>query len=316
MNVMLILNILVVPALFSLFFYLLSVVVASIWVYNATLTRKNKNKWGRSVSANTDPILRMDSIGMEWYEDHKAYKKDVHIIRDGINLYGEYYDMGYDRAVIVLSGRTESLRYAYYFSKPYSDAGFNVLAVDSRCHGLSDGRYITAGFEESKDALGWSKLLSDECGVNTILYHGICIGAAAGMLAITAPDCPDTVKGMAAEGMFPRFRESMRNNLIERKRLMFPVLQLIMLYFRLHTGHSMRVGPANYITKMYKPLLMLHSKKDKYSTFDNAVKMFENCPSKNKMLVSYEEGDHSMLRITDTEKYDSAITEFINNNFS
>ena len=313
---MIILNILVVLVLFALFFYLLSVVVASFCIYNATLTRKNKDKWGRQVSIITDRTLRMDGIGMEWQREHDEYKKDVHIVRDGINLYGEYYDMGYDRAVIVLSGRTESLRYAYYFAKPYSDSGFNVLAVDSRCHGHSDGRYITVGFEESKDALAWSKLLSDEYGVKTILYHGICIGAASGMLAITAHDCPKEVKGLVAEGMFPRFRESMRNNLIERKRLMFPVLQLVMLHFRLHTGHSMRKGPANYITEMNKPILMLHSKKDKYSTYDNAVKMFESCPSKHKTLVSYEEGDHSMLRITDTEKYDSAITEFINQNFN
>lgn len=316
MNTMLIINILVVFALFSLFFYLLSVVVASFCIYSATLTRKTKDKWGRQVSIVTERTLRMDDIGIEWQRKHNKYKSDVHIIRNGINLYGEYYDMGYDRAVIVLSGRTESLRYAYYFAKPYTDAGFNVLAVDSRCHGLSDGRYITVGFEESKDALAWSRLLTEDYGVKAILYHGICIGAAGGMLAITSPDCPETVKGLIAEGMFPRFRESMRNNLIERKRLMFPVLQLVMLHFRAHTGYTMRKGPADHIIKMDKPLLMIHSKKDKYSTYDNAVRMFESCPSKHKTLVSYEEGDHSMLRITDTEKYDSAIKNFINENFN
>ena len=179
---MIVLNIFVVLLLFSIFFYLLSVVVASFCIYSATLTRKNKDKWGRTVSIITERTLRMDDIGMEWQKAHDRCKKDVHIVRDGINLYGEYYDMGYDRAVIVLSGRTESLRYAYYFAKPYSDAGFNILAVDSRCHGISDGRYITVGFEESKDALAWSRLLAEEYGIDTILYHGICIGAASGIL--------------------------------------------------------------------------------------------------------------------------------------
>ena len=31
-------------------------------------------------------------IGMAWHKEHAAYKKDVHILRDGDNLYGEYYD--------------------------------------------------------------------------------------------------------------------------------------------------------------------------------------------------------------------------------
>ena len=314
MNTTLIINILVALILGGIFFYLLSVVVASFWIFYSTLSRKDKEKWGRRVSIPTDETLEMDKIGMAWHEKHIDAKKDVHIVRDGDNLYGEYYDLGYDRAVMILSGRTESLRYGYYFAKPYEESGFNVLVVDSRCHGYSDGRYITVGFEESKDALAWTRMLCESYNVKTVIYHGICIGAAGAMLAITSPDCPEEVGGMVAEGMFPRFRESMRNNLIKRKRLMFPVLQLVMLHFRLHTGHTMRKGPANYITKMDKPLLMIHSKKDEFSTYDNALKMFASCPSKNKTLVSYEKGAHSMLRITDTEKYDSAIVEFLKEN--
>lgn len=312
---MLILNIFVVLLLTGLFFYLLSVVVASFWIFYSTLSRKDKQKWGRRVSIITDETVKMDEIGMAWHQAHADEKKDVHIVRDGDNLYGEYYDFGHERAVIILSGRTESLRYGYYFAKPYDESGFNVLVVDSRCHGYSDGKYITVGFEESKDTLAWSKMLCEEYKIKSIVYHGICIGAAAGMLAITSPDCPKEVSGMVAEGMFPRFRESMRNNLIKRKRLMFPVLQLIMLHFRLHTGHSMRRGPANYITKMTKPLLMIHSKKDEFSTIDNAEKMFASCPSEQKTLVKYEYGAHSMLRLTDTEKYDSAIKKFLKENF-
>ena len=97
---------------------------------------------------------------------------------------------------------------------------------------------------------------------------------------------------------------------------MFPVLQLVMLHFRFHTGHTMRKGPADHITKMDKPLLMIHSQKDKSSAIDNAERMFKSAPSKNKTFVKYETGDHSMLRITDTEKYDSSIKEFLYKNFN
>ena len=55
---------------------------------------------------------------------------------------------------------------------------------------------------------------------------------------------------------------------------------------------------------------MIHSKKDEFSTIDNAEKMFASCPSEQKTLVKYEYGAHSMLRLTDTEKYDSAIKKF------
>ena len=58
----------------------------------------------------------MYRLGSEWAEKNAEYKNEVHIVNNGLNLYGEYYDLGYERAVMVLSGRTESLRYGYYFA--------------------------------------------------------------------------------------------------------------------------------------------------------------------------------------------------------
>ena len=293
--------------LFSVAFYLFSVVFASHCIYIATLKRKSKEQWGRTLSIVNDLTIKMDNEGLDWQKKYDVYKQDVHIINDGLNLYGEYYDLGFDKAVIILSGRTESLRYGYYFAKPYSETGFNVLVVDSRAHGYSDGEYITVGFEESKDALAWAGFLNKSFEINTIVFHGICIGAAGGMFAITSPDCPECVKGLVTEGMFANFGESMKNHLIERKRLHFPVMQCIDFWFRKYTGHSMKIGPIDVISGMTKPILMIQSKKDKYSTVENAKKMFDLCPSSEKKLVLYEMGDHSMLRITDTEKYDKEV---------
>lgn len=302
--------------LFSLSFYLFSVVVASRCIYTRTLVRRSKDQWGRTISEVNERTLRMDTEGLAWQKEHNAYKHDVHIVNEGLNLYGEYYDMGHERAVIILSGRTESLRYGYYFARPYSDSDFNVLVIDHRAHGLSDGKYNTLGFDESRDVLAWTRFLEKEFSVGTVIYHGICIGAAGGMLAITSPDCPAAVKGIVTEGMFANFGESMKNHLIERKRLMFPVMQCIDFWMKLHTGHSMRRGPIDVIGTMDKPLLMLQSRLDRYSTADNAEKLYDLCPSKDKELVLFETGDHSMLRITDTAKYDASIKIFLDKSFS
>ncbi len=297
--------------LFFLAFYLFSIVYASYLIYTTTLKRKNKEQWGRHPSSDDELSTQMDREGLAWQDKYKTCKQDVHIIHNGLNLYGEYYDLGFDKAVMILSGRTESLRYGYYFAKPYSDSGFNVLVVDPRAHGLSDGEYNTVGFEESKDDIAWVKFLNQNYGIETVVFHGICIGAAGGMLAITSPDCPPCVKGLVTEGMFANFGESMKNHLIERKRLWFPVLQCIDFWSKRYTGHSMTRGPIDVIAGMDKPILMLQSKMDKYSTVENAQKLFDLCPSKEKKLVLYERGKHSMLRITDTPKYDSEISMFL-----
>lgn len=253
----------------------------------------------------------MYEIGLAWAQENCEYKRDVHIVREGLNLYGEYYDYGYSKAVIILSGRTESHDYGYYFAPPYAQSGYNVLVIDPRAHGMSDGVYNTVGFEESKDALQWAELLHHTYHVQSIVFHGICIGAAGAMFAITSEECPDYISGLVTEGMFPNFAQTMKNHLIERKKMLFPVLHLIDLQMRMRTGHSMKKGPIDVIIRLNKPILMLQSLQDQYSTADNAKKMFDLCPSEHKELVLFDEGKHSMLRITDTAKYDRAIVCFL-----
>lgn len=296
--------------------WIVSYFVASFMVYDKTLRRKNKEQWSRSPSSLDGEYLKMDNEGLKWYEANKQYKNDVHIINGGLNLYGEYYDFGSDKCVIFLSGRTESLRYGYYFAKPYSDFGINVLLIDPRAHGLSDGEFNTVGFEESKDAIAWAKYLHNNHNIKSIVFHGICIGAAGAVLALTSDDCPDYIEGMTSEGMFANFGESMKNHLIERKKPTFILYDLIDMWMKHYTGHTMNIGPIDYIEKMSKPLLMIHSREDIYSVPENAIKLYELSPSKNKRLVWYDHGRHSMLRITDTEKYDNAVKEFLSSCYS
>ncbi len=292
------------------FFWLFSSYFAAFWVYHFTL-RRRKGTWGRVCSSKDPRQLKMDAIGMAWQADKEAYRRDVHITRDGANLYGEYYDFGSDKAVMVLSGRTESLRYGYFFAIPYAKAGLNVLVVDPRAHGLSDGKFNTVGFEESLDACEWARLLQDEFGIRSLVFHGICIGSAGGMLAAVNEHCPECVCGMVTEGMFPYFGCSMKNHLKERHCDFFPVLQAIDFWMRVFTGHSMMRGPIDVIDRMNKPLLMLQSREDRYSTPDNAGLLFEKCGSEKKKIVYFPHGDHSMLRITDMERYDAEITAFL-----
>ncbi len=291
--------------------YLFIIFVSAIFTYISTLVRRNKKKWDRTLQFNREPYITMDAIGIKWMEDNIQYKEDVHVVNGKINLYGEYFDFGNDKCVMILSGRTESLRYGYYFAKPYAEAGYNILVMDPRAHGLSDGVFNTLGREESKDDLQWIKFLINEKGIKQIVLHGICIGAAGGMYTITNPECPDCVAALITEGMFANFYLSMRNHLIEFRTLVFPVMQFINLLYRICTGYTMRKGPLEVIDKMDKPLLMIHSKKDPYSTPDYAQKLFDKCGSKNKQIAWWPEGGHSLLRFVDTERYDSTIQAFL-----
>ncbi len=293
-------------------FWIVSCVVASYLVYVKTLKRESRDKWSRDIPSDLgEQSVAMYEIGCAWGRENERHKTDVHIVRDGLNLYGEYYDLGYDKCVMILSGRTECLKYGYYFAIPYANNGYNVLVVDPRGHGLSDGEYNTVGFEESRDAIAWIEHIRDTFGIRFFVFHGICIGAAGGMLALASGKCPLEVKAIVTEGMFPNFKQSVKNHMIEQKRPRFLTLDLVDAWMKHFTGHSMKYGPLDVIDNVSVPLLMLHSKEDLYSTPEYARRLYYKSGSQHKRLVWFEHGKHSMLRITDTELYDNSISEFL-----
>lgn len=302
-------GILIIPGILM---WVVSYFIAARCIFDSTLRRIDSDTWKRGVPKDASAqSLKMFNDGLEWARKNEEFKRDVHIVNEGLNLYGEYYDLGYDKTVLILSGRTDSLTYGYYFAIPYSKNGCNVLVIDARAHGMSDGKFNTLGFDENRDVIAWIRFLESEFGVKKVIVHALCIGAAGGIYALTSENRPNTVKAFIAEGMFPNFAESMKNHLIEKKRPVRFLMDLIDRQIKKNTGYSMKYGPIDVIEKLDVPLLMLHGKKDIYSTPEYAQKLFNLAGSEKKRLSWFDEGTHSMLRVTDPKAYDAEIEKFL-----
>ena len=285
--------------------------LAAYFVFVGSMTRKSKDMWSRERSADDPETCAMYDEGMAWAEKHADKKKELHIVNEGFNLYAEYFDFGYDRAVIVVPGRTEGLRYGYYFAAPYEQNGCNVLTIDQRAHGESDGKYNCIGHDEHRDLLRWAQILHDEYGVREIVLHGICIGAACSIYALTHENAPDYITALVAEGMYPNFYESFKYHMVERKKPTFIILDMIDWWMKHYTGHTFKIGPIDKIDRYEKPLLMLHGTADFYSKPEAAKVLYETCASEKKELVWFQDGRHSRLRYMDRDRYDGAIDRFL-----
>ena len=295
-----------------LLFGVLPYFVMAGFLYTVLLVRTKPEKWGRECSMPDDEeIVRMFDEGLAWAERWQAHKTEVRIRNDGFGLCGEYFDFGHDKAVLIVAGRMESLLYSYYFAEPYRAAGCNVLVIDNRAHGLSDGKINSLGFKEYRDLLAWGRLLHEK-GNRKIVIHGICIGSSAGLFALTAAGCPDYFAGLVAEGMYANFYESFRNHMIEQHHPNFPFTPLVMMYIRLISGADVvHDGPLKRIGRLDKPLLMLHSREDIYSTPDRAQAVFDACGAEEKRLEWFDRGAHSHIRINNTARYDQCIIDFL-----
>lgn len=283
------------------------------YIYKKHLVRTSKDKWARQCSdpTNYDQVIMFDE-GLSWAKENKKFIKEIKINSEGFTLYGEYFDFGFKKAVIIVAGRTESLLYSYYYAKPYKESGYNVLVFDKRAHGLSDGKYEDCGHHSYIDVINYAKLLKDEFNVEEVILHGICIGASVCLFAITNKNCPSYITKLITDGMYSTFRTSFKRHMKVDKRQTLLILDEVMLLALIHSKSNFTFnGPKYKIKQMDKPILMIYTKKDLYSTVSDGKKMFNKCPSKNKKMVVYDSGLHSHVRSHNKTEYDNEIKKFI-----
>ncbi|MBQ7474466.1 MAG: alpha/beta fold hydrolase [Clostridia bacterium] len=297
-----------------LFLFLFPVLVMSYVLYSVLLVRNSKKKWGRECSIPDDEeYRRMFDEGLAWEEKWREKKTVVSVKSGRLRLAGEYFDFGGDRAVIIISGRMESLLYSYFFAEPFRRAGCSVLVIDNRAHGESDGKISSLGYREYRDVIEWSRMLHDDFGVGKITLFGICIGASTALFTAVSDKCPDYVDSIGVEGMYVNFYESFVNHMREDRpdRRQFPILHGVMLHIWAISGANVVTdGPVKRISLLKKPILFLHSREDQYSLPEKAELLYDKCKAP-KRIVWFDRGKHSRIRINNREKYDDAVIKYI-----
>ncbi len=256
--------------------------------------------------------MEMHRQGMAWAAENASAIKEVEIENDGLKLCGQYFDFGYKKAAIFLAGRAEPCTYSYYFAMPYKEYGYNVLVIDNRSCGLSDGNRSYAGMKEYSDVQKWIRLLNEELGNEKVLIHGICMGSATGLRAVTHEGCPDCIEAIIVDGMYTTFYETLRTHFIEKGKPVFPVCYEVVYKIKKLTGKNvMKDGPIRDIIYYRGPLLMLHGREDVFSLPAKAEQLYALSPSENKKLVWFDHGMHSHLKIVAPEKYDTVVGDFL-----
>lgn len=296
-----------------LVFGVIPTLILSYILFSVLLTRRKKDKWSREPSMpNDEEYVRLFEQAKQWRDANAAFRRDLEMTNDGLNQFAEYYDFGSDKAAIIIPGRMEACTYSCHYGEPYRRAGYNVLTIDVRSHGRSEGKVNTLGYKEYRDILAWARLLESECGIKTVVLHGVCIGASTALYAASADDCPDCIAGVVADGMYRCFYDSCKKHMQKDHRPIFPYLLEVMLYIRLTSGRSAVFdGPKKRIELMHRPILFIHSREDIFSVPEGTYEMFERCPSEHKQFAWFEHGGHSRVRINNPERYDEVISDYL-----
>lgn len=189
------------------------------------------------------------------------------------------------------------------------DRGYNVLLIDERGHGESEGHNITFGNREKHDVLSWMEYVKNNFPENVeIILVGISMGAATILYA--AEFIPGSIK-MICDCPYSTGREIISSTIEKLKlpvKIFFPIVNLSSILFS-HASLTKDDASKSLKNSNHK-VLIIHGDKDTIVPHQFSYRIYQE----NKEKVRYElfpNTDHGVSYLTDTARYLRVIDEFL-----
>ncbi len=194
------------------------------------------------------------------------------------------------------------------------EAGYNIMLVDHRSHGKSEGKYICYGTKECYDAILWRKKASELYGTDIpIALFGLSMGGATVLMASGLVDKDDTqVKCIIADCPFDSAYDIIKHVLWKyRKIYPQPVIHFAGFWLRFIASFNMRSPSASErVKESHLPLLIFHGKEDKFVPTQCSIDIANSAKDRAK-LVLVDNAEHAEAVYYNYELYKKELIEFL-----
>lgn len=231
---------------------------------------------------------------------------------DGLTLSGRYYH--------IKDGAPLDIGFHGYRSSPLTDFSggselsfsleHNVLLVDQRAHGKSEGSTISFGIRERQDLLCWVDYAIERFGPDVkIILYGISMGGATVLMASEFP-FPVNVKGIIADCPYASAMDIILH--VGRK---MPIPQwlikpFVILGAKIFGGFDVNeVDAVRAVKNARIPILIIHGEADGFVPCE-----MSNIVAHNPEFVerhTFPGADHGISYLADTPRYRQVVTEFM-----
>lgn len=232
---------------------------------------------------------------------------------DGLKLFGRYYHLkdGAPVQIIFHGYRSMALRDCAGGFHLARKLGMNVLVVDQRAHGKSEGHTITLGIWERRDCLSWIRYINERFGNKTpIILAGTSMGAATVIMATALP-MPSNVLCVLADSPYCSPAEILKRSCKERSLPVAIAYPIIQVAARILGGFDLEQASAeNAVGVSPIPVLLLHGDDDHVvpCTMSARIHEFSNDCTKLKIFI---DADHCLSYIVEKQLYEMAVLDFL-----
>lgn len=275
-------------------------------------TDPQENPYAYGIDDQTSACKKVLDGSIAAFEAEKY--EDVTITsHDGLKLTARYYHVA-DGAPLEIhchGYKGNAIRDFCGAWKIAKEAGHNVLLIDQRCHGRSEGHTITFGILEKRDVMGWIRYANERFGNVPILLCGVSMGAAT-VLMVSGMELPENVKAVIADCPYDA-----PSNIIQKVlgqdmgmpvNLVYPLIRFGgMLYGKFNLNAD---SPVAAVKRAKVPILLIHGDDDRFVPYEMSVHIHAAAPEKIEFHTIHGAG-HALNFATAPEDYTAIVRSFV-----
>lgn len=255
----------------------------------------------------------LDNI-QKWIDEMHAipFEKIYTPSHDGKQLYGRYYHtLEHAPIQIMFHGYKSSAYLDFCGGIKYAiKSNHNVLVVDHRSHGNSEGSVITFGIKERLDCLSWIQYVNHRFGDDTpIILSGLSMGAATVLMASNL-NLPKNVVGIVADCPYSSPKEIIMKvckDMHYPPKLMYPFIKLgAHLFGRFNLTEC---DALTCVKQAKVPILLFHGDDDRFVPCDMSRAIREANPEQITLEIVPNAG-HGLCYLVGPKQYEAAMQEF------
>lgn len=257
---------------------------------------------------------KFDEQKDKWLEETENLIQEVTIrATDGTILSGHTYihEKPTDKWMIIVHGYQVDEQLAQVTAPPIYNAGYNILTMDLRAHGRSEGEYIGMGYLDQFDLVNWIDWLVDQHPNSKIALHGSSMGGAT-VLLTASQDLPPNVKAIIDDCGYSSIRDIFASELNKRFGVpATPILDMAGSVSKLRAGYNINDGDVLEATKYnHLPTLFIHGEVDDFVPVEMGQALYKVKPGNNKKWSVYKEAGHVEPKYSEPKRYYHEVITF------
>ena len=290
--------------------FLALILTILFWAFKTAFMRSDE----RLIDVNKGPLAEYKDVFaesikyVEGLSSERVYTKSF----DGLRLAASYYNNNSDTTILLFHGYRSDGNFDFACAvKFYIALGLNVLVVDQRANGESEGKLITFGIKERHDVVSWTDFINKKYSPKNVFLSGVSMGATTVMMAANL-DLPSNVRGIIADCGFTAAPDIIKKVAKEafgiRADLFLPILNVMCKLFGkfdLYETTTLKTLAESDI-----PIFFIHGKCDGFVPCEMSELSYEKAKAE-KYIYLAENADHGISFLVDSDNIQSEISDFV-----